>query len=223
MPKIETSLLTQQVHNILRERIIGGEYSPGNKLDIHRLAEEFGVSRSPVKSAINELVYDGLLEIIPRKGTYVTALDYTEFIEVLDARLMIERWAASEVIENVPVEKVEQWGDIVTKMDALLDINPFPFNEYSDLDNHFHWTLVQWTGNTKVMDMFSSLNTHVALSRIVHSTSFESTIKRHEDHWNIYQAMKDRNLEACSKAITDHIESLKNESKARWNEIEVEQ
>jgi len=153
----------------------------GNKLDIHRLAEEFGVSRSPVKDAINQLVHDGLIEIIPRKGTYVTELNFTAFIEVLDARLMIEQWAAGQMINNIPIEAIEKWGEIVAEMDTLLEITPFPFEKYSDLDNHFHMTLIKWTGNSKIVDMFSSLNTHVSLSRIVHSTSLESTIKRHKD------------------------------------------
>lgn len=223
MPKIETSLLTQQVYNVLREKIIKGEYYPGNKLDIHRLAEEFGVSRSPVKDAINQLVHDGLIEIIPRKGTYVTELDFSAFIEVLDARLMIEKWAAGQVIEHISVKDIEKWRKIVTDMDVLLDINPFPFEKYSNLDNEFHTTLIMWTANSKVIDMFSSLNTHVSLSRIVHSTSLESTIKRHKDHWDLYEAIKVRDLNAFSKAITQHIESLKIEAKARWNEIEMEQ
>ena len=223
MPKIETSLLTQQVYDVLREKIIVGEYSPGNKLDINRLAEEFGVSRSPVKDAINQLEHDGLIEIIPRKGTYVTELNFTAFIEVLDARLMIEQWAAGQMIKNLPIETIETWGEIVAEMDALLEITPFPFEKYSDLDNHFHKTLIKWTGNSKIVDMFSSLNTHVSLSRIVHSTSLESTIKRHKDHWVLYEAMKERDLNDFSNAITQHIGSLKTEAKARWNEIEEEQ
>ena len=110
MSRIETTLLTQQVYNILREKIIGRIYTPGDKLDIHKLAEDFGVSRSPVKDAINQLVHDGLIEIIPRKGTYVTQLNFTDFIEVLDARLMIELWAAKHAIQIITDEEIEEWG-----------------------------------------------------------------------------------------------------------------
>jgi len=221
MAKIETSLLTNQIYDVLRSNIIAGEYKPGDKLDIHKLADEFGVSRSPVKDAINQLVYDGLLEIIPRKGTYVTELNFTEFIEVLDARLMIELWAAKQVIQSVPADQVEDWGKIVQEMDTLLETSPFPFETYNKVDRKFHITLIEWTGNSKIKEFFSSLNTHVSLSRIVHSTSFESTTKRHKDHWKLYEAMKKRDFSFFSDAITEHIESLKNEAEIRWYEVDL--
>ncbi|AXI08906.1 GntR family transcriptional regulator [Oceanobacillus zhaokaii] len=220
MSKIETSLLADQVYKILRSKIITGEYKPSDKLDIHKLADEFGVSRSPVKDAINQLVYDGLIEIIPRKGTYVTELDFTDFLEVLDARLMIELWAAQQVIQTVTIEELEKWGQIVAKMELLLKKDSFNFDKYNKLDMQFHSSLIDWTGNKKIKEMFLSLNTHVSLSRIVHSTSLESTIKRHRDHWLLFESMKARDLTSFSDAISRHIGSLKQEAKIRWNEEE---
>lgn len=217
MSKIETSLLTNQVYNVLRGKIIAGDYQPGDKLDIYKLADEFGVSRSPVKGAVNQLVFDGLIEIIPRKGTYVTELDLIEFIEVLDARLMIELWAATQIMETVPKKKVEQWGKMVQEMDSILEMSPFPFDAYNKLDMQFHSMLIDWTGNNKIKELFSSLNTHVSLSRIVHSTSLESTIKRHQDHARLYESMKKRDLSSFSHAITDHIESIKTDAKLHWD------
>lgn len=222
MARIKTSLLNEQVYEILRKKIIGRQYTPGNKLDIYKLAEEFGVSRSPVKDAINQLVHEGLLEIIPRKGTYVTQLKFTEFIEVLDARLMIELWAAGQAIEHITDDELEDWGKIVQDMDALLEETPFPFDKYSKLDINFHKTLIGWPNNNKVKEIFSSLNTHVSLSRIVHSTSLESTIKRHKDHRHMYEAMKNRDLPALSNTLTMHIESLKKEAEVRWDEVMTE-
>ncbi|WP_172370073.1 GntR family transcriptional regulator [Sporosarcina jiandibaonis] len=222
MSRIETSLLTEQVYNILREKIIGRTYMPGSKLDIHKLAEEFGVSRSPVKDAINQLVHEGLIEIIPRKGTYVTQLKFTDFIEVLDARLMIELWAAKQAIRNITDGELKEWGKIFQNMDALLDIAPFPFEKYSKLDMKFHMMLVEWANNNKIKEVFSSFNTHVDLSRIVHSTSLESTIKRHKDHWHMFEAMKNRDLPNLSRTLTNHIESLKIEAEERWDDLMAE-
>jgi DNA-binding GntR family transcriptional regulator len=219
MARIETSLLTEQVYTILRDNIIGRIYTPGDKLDIHKLADEFGVSRSPIKDAINQLVHEGLIEIIPRKGTYVTQLNFTEFIEVLDARLMIELWAAEKAIQRITDDELEEWEKIVQGMDALLDVTPFPFDKYSKLDMKFHKTLIEWTNNSKIKEVFSSFNTHVDLSRIVHSTSLESTIKRHKDHWTMFEAMQNRDLPTLSSTLTMHIESLKSEAEERWDEV----
>ncbi|HWL22668.1 MAG TPA: GntR family transcriptional regulator, partial [Ureibacillus sp.] len=90
---IETSALATQVYRVLRGEIISGVFAPGEKLDINQLAEKFGVSRSPVKEAINQLVHESLIEILPRKGTYITQLRYKDCMEALDARFMVETWA----------------------------------------------------------------------------------------------------------------------------------
>ncbi|EKN65629.1 GntR family transcriptional regulator [Neobacillus bataviensis LMG 21833] len=219
MSKIETSLLTTQVYDVLRGKIIGRKYTPGEKLDIHKLAEEFGVSRSPVKDAINQLVHEGLIEILPRKGTYVTQINFSEFIEVLDARLMIEMWAAQRVIPKITDDQVEEWGQIVQEMDSLLEVSPFPFEMYSKLDMKFHKMLITWAENTKIAEIYSSLNTHVSLSRIVHSTSLESTKTRHKDHRRLFEAMQDRDLPTILGTLTLHLESLKKEAEVRWDEV----
>ena len=221
MARIETSLLTKQVYEVLREKIVAGEFMAGDKLDIYKLAEEFGVSRSPVKSAVDELVHDGLIEIIPRKGTYVTELDFTEFNEILDARLMIEEWAGKQMIDTISPQQVEDWGNMVREMDDILEPSPFRFDAYNKLDMQFHSTLIEWTGNKKILELFSSLNTHVSLSRVVHSTSLESTIKRHKDHARLYEAMKNHDLTLFSEAITEHITSIKSEAKLRWDEVMI--
>lgn len=219
MSKIETSPLTKQVYNILRKNIISREYLPGDKLDILTLADTFGVSRSPVKDAINQLVHEGLIEVIPRKGTYVSQINFSDFIDILDARLMIEKWAAEQVIESANKKQVDEWTEIVENMDKLLNERPFPFEDYLELDMRFHKTLVIWANNEKIKEIYFSLNTHVALSRIVYSTSLESTIVRHKDHWNLVKALKNRDLDALTNALAMHINSLKKEAKLRWDEV----
>ncbi|AOV07719.1 GntR family transcriptional regulator [Sporosarcina ureilytica] len=218
MSRIETSPLTKQVYEIIRKKIISREYVAGDKLDIQTLADTFGVSRSPVKDAINQLVHEGLIEVIPRKGTYVTELKLTEFLEVLDARLMIEKWAAEEIIGTITEEQIQIWSEIVKQMDALLEVNPFPFEEYSSLDMNFHKLLIGWAKNTRVKEIYFSLNTHVSLSRVVYSTSLESTVIRHKDHWDLVEAMKNRDLSTFSEILTKHINSLKAEAESRWDE-----
>lgn len=218
MGKIETSPLAKQVYDVLRERIISREYTPGDKLDIQILADSFGVSRSPVKDAINNLLHDGLIEVIPRQGTYVTELDMSTFLEVLDARLMIEKWAGEQIISNISSKQLAELSQIVDKMDSLLALDTFPFDEYSQLDVKFHELLIHWTNNKQIKDIYYSLNTHVLLSRVVYSTSLESTIIRHKDHRDLVDMLKRTDLVGFGKVMTKHIESLKKEAEERWEQ-----
>ena len=185
---------------------------PGEKLNIYDLSDEFQISRSPIKEAINQLEYEGLVEIIPRKGTYVTEMKLATFLEKLDARLMVELWAAQKVIHTISAGQIKEWGRMIQEMDDLLDADPFPFQKYNSLDMKFHTALVDWAGSTTLQAFYASLNTHVALSRIVQSTSFESTLKRHRDHWELYDAVENRDLESFSNVLDQHIESMKQEA-----------
>lgn len=220
MSKIETSLLTDQVYQLLRTRIIDGQYLPGERLDIHKLSDEFGVSRSPVKAAIDQLVHDHLIEIIPRQGTYVTEVDLTSFLETLDARLMVETWAAKQIINNLSEDKLKEWKQIVEDMEKVLNTEPFTFEKYNELDMTFHHNLVAETHNQTILDLFASFNTHIALSRIVRSTSLTSTLKRHQDHWDLYHALKNKDFNAFLEAITSHIKSLQEESVRIFEDVQ---
>lgn len=216
LKKIETSPLAKQVYDVLRTRIISRQYIPGDKLDIQTLADSFGVSRSPVKDAINHLVHDGLIEVVPRKGTYVTELNFIAFLEVLDTRIMIEKWAGEKIIEKISEQQITYLNEIVRNMDALLEVSPFSFDDYSDLDVKFHKTLIEWANNQHVKDIYDSLNTHVALSRIVYSTSLESTVNRHKDHRDLVDTLEKKDLNGFQQTIASHIESLKKEAEERW-------
>jgi len=215
---IETSALATQIYRVLREEIISGIFAPGDKLDINKLAEKFGVSRSPVKEAVNQLVHEGLIEILPRKGTYITRLKYKDFIEFIDARFMVEMWAARTAISHVSDEQIEKWKGLLDEMDSLLEKEPFPFESYSKLDMEFHQSLVHWALNQKVQDIYNSINPQVSLARVVYSKFFENSLKRHKDHHRMYEALKNRDLSNLIDALQQHSESLKTDIKLQWNE-----
>lgn len=214
---IETSALATQIYRVLRKEIISGIFVPGDKLDINKLAEKYGVSRSPVKEAVNQLVHEDLIEILPRKGTYITQLRYKDFMEVLDARFMIETWAARIVISNVSNEQIDKWKKLLFQMDSLLEKQPFSFESYSKLDMEFHQLLVQWASNQKVLDIYNSINPKVSLARAVYSNVFENSLRRHKDHHYMYEALINRNLSNFIDILQQHCESVKKDIKLQWN------
>ncbi|MFC0470960.1 GntR family transcriptional regulator [Halalkalibacter kiskunsagensis] len=215
---IETSALATQIYRVLRKEIISGIFVPGDKLDINKLAEKFGVSRYPVKEAVNQLVHEGLIEILPRKGTYITQLRYKDFLEVLDARFMIETWSAGQVVNNVSVEQLDKWKQLLFQMDTLLERQPFSFETYNKLDMEYHQLLVEWTSNQKVLDIYNSINPQVSLARVVYSNDLENSLRRHQDHQYMYESLKNRNLSNLIDVLQQHCESVKTDIRLQWNE-----
>ncbi|OAS84746.1 MULTISPECIES: GntR family transcriptional regulator [Metabacillus] len=215
---IETSALATQIYKVLRKEIISGIFAPGDKLDINELANKYGVSRSPVKEAVNQLVHEGLIEILPRKGTYITQLRFKDCMEALDARFMVETWAAAQAVKLVSDEQIGNWNQIIKKMDALLVVQPFSYEAYSKLDMEFHQLLVQWTMNQKVQNIYYSINPLISLARVGYSEVFEHSLKRHKDHHNMLEALKNRDLSSLIDALQQHNHTLKEDTKLHWNE-----
>ena len=94
---IEHSDLTTQVYQWLKERIMHHAFLPGDKLDVQQLANDLGVSRTPVKDAINRLTSEGLVVLRSRRGTYVATLTPAMLRDLFDVRTMIEAWAAERL------------------------------------------------------------------------------------------------------------------------------
>ncbi|MEM5008718.1 GntR family transcriptional regulator [Priestia megaterium] len=215
---IETSALATQVYRVLREEIISGIFAPGDKLDINKLAEKFGVSRSPVKEAVNQLVHEGLIEILPRKGTYITQLRFKDCIETLDARFMVETWSAAQAIKHVSDKEIDNWKQIIEKMDSLLKVQSFSYESYSKLDMEFHQLLVQWARNQRVQNIYNSINPLISLARVGYNEVFKNSLKRHKDHQNMLEALKNRDLSSLIDALKQHNDSLKEDIKFHWDE-----
>ncbi len=111
---IEHSDLTTKVYQWLKERIMHHAFLPGDKLDIQQLADDLGVSRTPVKDAINRLTSEGLVVLRSRRGTYVATLSLADLHDLFQVRTIIESWA---VQHGVP----EVMADGATEMQAIFD------------------------------------------------------------------------------------------------------
>ena len=93
--------LNDQVYETLKQRLVRRELGPGEKVSLHELAAELGVSRSPVHHALTRLVAEGLLTVKSRRGYYVTALTEAAIAEGYEVRLALELQAAEAAVGRV--------------------------------------------------------------------------------------------------------------------------
>src|SRR5690349_17475333 len=98
LPRIDNSNLWDKTYSILKEQIIRREFGANEKLSIPKLAEQLGISRTPIRDALNRLEMDGLVKTISKVGTFVSAIDEKTILDIMDTRLMLEFW----VIEKIP-------------------------------------------------------------------------------------------------------------------------
>ena len=102
--------ISDKAYGAILERIISGELAPGSFLVEQDLANDLGVSRTPIKSALRRLEAEGLIQAEGRKRAIVREFTMEETTEVLEIRAMLESYAARKAAQNITPEQVAQFG-----------------------------------------------------------------------------------------------------------------
>jgi len=195
--------LNDQIYEVLRNAILQHTLPAGSKLDVNLLAKRWGVSRTPVKDALQRLMMEGLVTVIPRRGTFVASIDVEELLGFMDVRLMFELRAAELVIGHINQEQLLAMKRILTSLDDLMQAEPVDFVQCGVLDRELHALPILWTKNDKLYQIYQAQNIRWCMTRPLKSMAAQS------EHWEIYKAYELRSLEAVKTAINKHIEAAK--------------
>jgi DNA-binding GntR family transcriptional regulator len=145
--QLEIRSVVDQVHAELLERIVAGELAPGSRLRQEALADELGVSRTPLREALARLVSEGLVEFVPNRGATVARRDFTDMQDAWHARLVIEPGAARLAAERRDAEAIERMRETVRRQRSVAEDVTSSFA----LNRDFHLTLVAASGNTHLL------------------------------------------------------------------------
>ena len=198
--------LTDAAYRTLKDQILTQAFEPGQRLNVDELAGRLGMSRTPVKDALNALANEGLVEILPRKGTFVAGLSADTIAEVFELRRALELLAAELLVERVSDADIERLRDRLAALDA-------PLTAGADADEHlqrnlaFHRLFVELAGNRTLLEMYEELNAHIQIAR-VHARWQNWQQRRQqerEEHHAILRALSERNAGELATAVNAHI------------------
>jgi DNA-binding GntR family transcriptional regulator len=149
LQKIHKNSLREQVINAIRNAIIEGKFKPGEKIPEQELAEQLGVSRTPIREAIHILEQQGLVLIAPKSGTFVAEVDPAEVQDSLYTRIALEELALRQAIER---SKPEEWENLCKKLNRILNgmkeaVEKRNTIAATELDIEWHTTLIDAAQN----------------------------------------------------------------------------
>jgi len=204
--------LATQVYWILRNEIITLRLLPGQLVAEKEIAEVLSASKTPVREALIRLEFDGLVDIVPKSGTYVSAIRINKYIEACFTRLQLEmgavRRAASRVAED-PAQ-VEQLDVILDQQAAALKADDY--RKFFQLDQSLHQGFFNMAGIPGVWDLM--LKTQADVNRMRHLKR-KRNIRRGptvlEEHKVIVEAIRTQDAAGAEKALVAHIGSLDQE------------
>lgn len=217
MNKISTEELSAIVYKRLKTAITTRLFAPGERLNLPALAEQWGVSQTPIKDAIVRLSAEGLVTVKPKVGTFVTPFTKQDMLELFDVRLILETGICREICSNITAEQIELLEQIYERGQEELAKPPeqFDYFQFNDLDAQFHETLVASAGNQKMLQIYKALNFHTQSARYFHNRFKEKMKSGQEQHKEVIHVVKKRDAETLKTLLTKHIQ----EGKAKVHEV----
>lgn len=191
------------VFSALREGILSGELKPGERLMEVQLAEEMGVSRTPVREAIRKLELEGLVVMIPRKGAYVAGLTLKDVADVFEIRGSLEGLAAALASERITDDEIENLGNILKQLSTAVEAKDLETTIKKDAE--FHQILFSATRNERLAQMVNNLKEHIDRFRIQSFTNPARMKSVLDEHQKIVDAIKKRDADSAEKLAKDHI------------------
>ena len=203
------SSLSERAYEAIKESILKTDVTKVNdedRIDERSLSESLGISRTPLREAINRLVIEGFLKVLPRKGIYVVKKTKKEIIEILLVRAALEGMAAGLATKHVTDEEIQ-------KMKELFE--PFcesssggRFIKYSDANIVFHELVLRASHCEKLIEMAGNLFDHIRWIRFRTIVFEDRFTKMQKEHLAIIEALEKRDQDLAEKRMRFHIEGL---------------
>jgi DNA-binding GntR family transcriptional regulator len=208
--KILPSQLERRVYERLRDEIVSGELLPGEQLVEARIAEELGVSKTPVREALIRLQRDGLVEIEPYRGARVLEPSADDVREILELRLLLESRIARELARERPEAVLAALETSIAASKRALASRDTrrlldSLTEFSDL-------LAEACGNSRMAKLLVDLRSVLLL---IGNTSLRAAGREERsiaEHETILTAIRSGDQEAAARATEMHIHSIEHDS-----------
>jgi DNA-binding GntR family transcriptional regulator len=172
------------------------------RLDERKLAQDFGISRTPVREAMAQLESEGFVRSVPRRGIYVVRKTKAEVIEMITAWAALESMAARLATQTATADQIASLRQMFTTFEG--DEVRAHLDEYSEVNIEFHQTIIKLSGNRVLIEMAENLFTHMRMIRrktIVEKDRVDRSI---QDHIKIIEALESRATDRAEELVRDH-------------------
>jgi DNA-binding GntR family transcriptional regulator len=209
--KIKTpDSLANHAYEAIKERLMDLDLSDPSveeRIDERSLAKQLGVSRTPLREAINRLVVEGFLKVVPRKGVFVVKKSKKEIVEILLVRAALEGLAARQAAKYVTDEDIRQLEQIIAPFNSMKKIKG-KYLKFSNANIEFHERILKLSRCQVLIDLASNLFDHIRWIR-TQAAGFEERFQvAHNGHRSIIEALAKKKPALAEKMMRQHIEVL---------------
>jgi DNA-binding GntR family transcriptional regulator len=199
--------IVDSVYTSLRDAILGGRLKPGEPLSVPELARRLGVSRSPVREAVLQIVADGLGVSTPRKGAIVAEAAGDSLLALHDIREVLEGLAARRAARLITADQLENLRSTLRKQKTA--VSAHDVHLYRETDRVFHISIADICAEPRLVTLLRNFRDQMRLAVSVALTNPEHLSKGYAEHLAIVSALAAKHPHKAEKAMRAHIAASK--------------
>ncbi|MFC5589456.1 GntR family transcriptional regulator [Sporosarcina soli] len=204
---IKPTSLAEQAYSLLKKSIISGKLAPKTELTEEKLANDLGVSRTPLREAIRKLAMEGLIDLNKGKPATVATFTKEDSLEYLELRRVLEIYNIENIVlkdDGLLIKELE--GNLKEQMKAISNND---FQGFMNYDREFHLILASQNRNKKIKQLIHQMNTGINRAFLILSNTVEmSAIEAYNEHLRIIEAIKSKDLELSKKEMMVHLKKV---------------
>ncbi len=195
--------LRGRVFHKLREDILSGKYKENEELREAAIGDELGVSRTPVREAFRQLELEGLLQIVPNKGAYVTGITVKDVEDIYAIRSLLEGLCARWATENISREQMEEMEENIYLSEFHAEKGHA--EQLAELDNRFHDILYEASNSKMLEHVLREFHEYVLRVRKKTLSDDARGVQSNAEHRQIMEAIKLRDADLAEQLANAHI------------------
>jgi DNA-binding GntR family transcriptional regulator len=199
--------LTDWAYETIKELILTLKVAPGTQLQIETLADQMGVSRTPVREALLRLEQVGLTQVVPRVGVFVTGTSKRDLEELYELRELLESRATQEAAQSLSDEDLDHVDRLLEESKTAVEKGDV--EKFLEIEIAFHSLLTEAARNRRLISIMDGLRDLTYRWRIISLRSQENVRLSLIEHQGIAQALRQRNGSKAGKLMGDHIRSAR--------------
>jgi GntR family transcriptional regulator, rspAB operon transcriptional repressor len=206
-PYFDNLNLHERVYIYVRDKIINNELKPGSRIDYEELISELGVSRTPLRDALNRLQHDKLIEVKPRSGTFVSVPRPKDIEEIYDVRKPLECLAVKLSAQNLSKATYESLLDETDEVEV--ELNRGNVETFFQSDRNLHKLLIEKADNSRLVTIMDSLEVQIKWFGVIMTINVDRPLQANEMHRKLIKAMYDGRINEAVQIMGTHIDEVK--------------
>ena len=203
-PELAADSLVDNAHMRLRDAVTRGVITPGSWLHESELAQQLGISRTPVREALRRLANDGLVRIVPGRGALVTDVNARRLRELYSVRAILEGASAREATVLLSASERGLLGGLVDDMAALVEAGDD--DRLREANQYFHLVIARGSGNRYRAQLLQNMETELERFRLLALRDPDRRARAHEEHIALYVAIREGDPDLADQRARHHAE-----------------